>query len=98
MIGKRTRQTASPPRRKPPRGRPAIHDDRWSKVSVVLFDRQIVRMDDVINAIRRKTGIVLTRAALIRALIDGVLDSEFELTTIASEGDLRKQLAERIRA
>ena len=97
MIRKRTSRTASTRRRKPTRGRPAIHDDKWSKVSVVLFDRQIVRMDDVINAIRRQTGIVLTRAALIRAVIDGVLDSEFELTAIVSEGDLRKRLAKRLR-
>jgi hypothetical protein len=98
MLAKRTSATAAARRRKSRRGRPAIHDDKWSKVSVVLFDRQVVRMDDVINAIRRKTGIVLTRAALIRALIDGVLDSQFELTAIVSEGDLRKQLAKRLRA
>jgi hypothetical protein len=97
MVVKRVSPTPPGHRRKPLRGRPAIHDDKWSKVSVVLFDRQIVRLDDVVNAIRRRTGAALTRASLIRALIDGVLDSEFDLLTISSEGDLRQQLAKRLR-
>jgi hypothetical protein len=39
----------------------------------------------------------LTRAAMIRALIDGVLDSGLELTTITSESDLRQRLARLLR-
>jgi len=66
-------------------------------VSVVLFDRQVVRLDAAVNVIRTQTGNALTRAAIIRALIDGVLDSGFELTTIASEGDLRQRLARLLR-
>jgi hypothetical protein len=64
---------------------------------VVLFDRQIVRLDAAIKAIRKKTGNSLTRAALIRALIDGVLDGGLELTTITSERDLRQRLARLLR-
>jgi hypothetical protein len=66
-------------------------------VSVVLFDRQIVRLDTAARLIRKKTGNVLTRAAMIRALIDGVLDSGLELTTITSESDLRQRLARLLR-
>ena len=98
MIAKRASVLPVGRRRKIPRGRPAIHDDKWSKVSVVLFDRQVVRLDDVVNAIHRRKGIGLTRAALIRALIDGVLDSKFELTTISSEKDLRQRLAKLLRS
>jgi hypothetical protein len=64
---------------------------------VVLFDRQIVRLDAAVNVIRKRTGNLLTRAAMIRALIDGVLDSSLELTTIASESDLRQRLARLLR-
>jgi hypothetical protein len=67
-------------------------------VSVVLFDRQIARLDAAANVIRRKkTGSGLTRAAMIRAVIDGVLDSDLELTTITSERDLRQRLARLLR-
>ena len=64
---------------------------------MVLFDRQIIRLDAAAKIIRKKTGNALTRAALIRALIDGVLDSGLELTTITSESDLRQRLARLLR-
>jgi hypothetical protein len=66
-------------------------------VSVVLFNRQIVRLDAAVHVIRKKTGKPLNRAAIIRAIIDGMLDSSFELTTITSEGDLRQRLARLLR-
>jgi hypothetical protein len=80
-----------------PRGRPILHSDAWSKISVVLFDRQVARLDTAVRAVRRKTRTPLNRAAVIRALIDGVLDSGFDLTAIASERDLRRQLSRRLR-
>ena len=46
---------------------------------------------------RKRTGKALNRAAVIRALIDGVLDSGLELTTITSENDLRQRLARLLR-
>ena len=46
---------------------------------------------------RKKTGKPLNRAAVIRAIIDGVLDSGFELTSITSESDLRQRLARLLR-
>jgi hypothetical protein len=83
---------------KPRRGRPVILDENWSKVSVVLFNRQIVRLDRLANDIRNKTGHIINRAALIRALIDGVLDSGFEMRTVISEENLRALLAAQLRA
>jgi len=58
-------------------GRPPVHREAWSKVSMVLFDRQIVGFDRIINDIRQRTGKVMSRAALIRAIIDGLFDSKF---------------------
>jgi hypothetical protein len=89
------------PRKRPGtrrRGRPFVHSDEWSKVSVVLFNRQIIRLDGAVSVMRKRTGKALNRAAVIRALIDGVLDSGFELTTITSENDLRQRLARLLRS
>lgn len=62
-------------------------------MSVVLFDRQIVRLDRLANDIRRKTGHVVNRAALIRAVIDGLFDSDVDVKTIGSEQELRARIA-----
>lgn len=79
------------------RGRPSVHSEAWSKVSVVLFDRQIVRLDRLASDIRQKTGQVVNRAALIRAVIDGLFDSGVDIKTIRSEQDLRSRIARHLR-
>ena len=97
MVAKR-RARKSPRRRPVPRrGRPPVHSERWSKVSVVLLDRQIVRLDRLASDIRLKTGRTVNRAALIRAVIDGLFDSTFDIKTVASERELRVRIAERLR-
>jgi hypothetical protein len=78
------------------RGRPSVHGEAWSKVSVVLMDRQIRSLDSALAAIRRARGTQITRAALIRALIDGVLDGGFDLASITSEVDLQGRLSRRL--
>ena len=75
-------------------GRPPVHNETWSKVSVVLFDRQIVHLDRV--AARRKDGRSLNRAEVIRALIDGLIDSGMDITAAGSEADLRAKVARRL--
>ena len=77
-------------------GRPPVHQETWSKVSVVLFDRQIVHLDRLAVDIRGKSGKVLNRAEIIRALIDGLLDSGMDVTGSASEADLRGRVARRL--
>lgn len=77
-------------------GRPPIHSETWSKVSVVLFDRQIHHLDRLAIEIRGKTGKVLNRAEIIRALIDGMIDSGMDITAAASESDLRARVARRL--
>lgn len=97
MVAKRV--ALKSPRRRPEtlRGRPRVHSESWSKVSVVLFDRQIVRLDRLVNDVRHRTGKVLNRAALIRAVIDGLFDSEFDIKTIGSERELRAHIAQHLR-
>jgi hypothetical protein len=81
---------------KPGPGRPPVHTETWSKVSVVLFDRQILHLDRLATDIRGRNGKPLNRAEIIRALIDGLLDSGMEVTSAASEADLRAQVARRL--
>ena len=77
-------------------GRPPVHQEAWSKVSVVLFDRQIVHLDRLSTDIRGRSGKVLNRAEIIRALIDGLIDSGMDITSTASEADLRARVARRL--
>jgi hypothetical protein len=89
-ITMRSRQT------KAGRGRPPVHRETWSKVSVVLFDRQILHLDRLAADIRGTNGKVLNRAEIIRALIDGLIDSGMDITGTASESDLRARVARRL--
>ena len=70
-----------------------MHQETWSKVSVVLFDRQIHHLDQLSTDIRGKSGRVLNRAEIIRALIDGLIDSGMDITSSGSEADLRARVA-----
>src|SRR5438552_18827553 len=81
---------------KPGRARPPVHRETWSKVSVVLFDRQIIHLDRLATDIRGKSGTVLNRAEIIRALIDGLIDSGMDITATGSEADLRARVARRL--
>src|SRR5437867_4799240 len=81
---------------KPGPGRPPIHHESWSKVSVVLFDRQVRHLDRLATAIRGKTGKLLNRAEIIRALIDGLIDSGMDITATVSEKELRSRVARRL--
>src|SRR5437773_1980509 len=78
------------------RGRPPVHQESWSKVSVVLFDRQIVHLDRLSTDLRGRTGKALNRAEIIRALIDGLLESGMDLKTAATEAALRDRVAKRL--
>jgi hypothetical protein len=81
---------------KPPRGRPPIHQETWSKVSVVLFDRQILHLDHLATNIRDRSGRPANRAEIIRALIDGLIDSGLDVTASSSEADMRARVARRL--
>ena len=83
-------------RSKTMRGRPPVHQETWSKVSVVLFDRQILHLDQLASDMRTKSGRMLNRAEIIRALIDGLIDSGMDVTASGSEADLRAKVARRL--
>lgn len=88
-----TRKVA-PRKRKP--GRPPVHDEAWTKVTVVLFNRQIVFLDRLAANIRAQSGAAISRAQLIRALLDAVADADVDLTTATSETDLKATILARL--
>jgi hypothetical protein len=81
-------------RRKP--GRPPVHDEAWTKVTVVLFNRQIVFLDRLAANIRAQSGAAISRAQLIRALLDAVADADVDLTAATSENDLKATILTRL--
>jgi hypothetical protein len=81
---------------KPGRGRPPVHQETWSKVSVVLFDRQVLHLDRLAMDIRDRSGKMINRAEIIRSLIDGLIDSGMDVTSASSEADLRARVARRL--
>jgi len=57
---------------------------------------QIKRLDRLTRDVRRKSGRAMTRAEIIRALIDGLIVSGIELTDYGSEAALRTHIAGRL--
>jgi hypothetical protein len=96
MSKKATRRVKATAPGKAPRGRPRVHQEAWAKVSVVLFERQVKRLDRLTSEVRRKSGRAMTRAEIIRALIDGLIVSGIELTDYGSEAALRSHIAGRL--
>ena len=56
------------------KGRPAAAEP-YKKITVILHERQILHLDKVSLAIREKTGQVVHRAELIRAIIEAASGS-----------------------
>jgi hypothetical protein len=78
------------------RGRRPSHTEHWTKVTVVLFDRQIVFLDRLGADIRAASGVAISRAHVIRALIDALSASDLDLTGARSEADLKAILTSRL--
>src|SRR5438309_7663149 len=96
MVKRRTPAANGRSKPKASRGRPPVHQETWSKVSVVLFDRQIVHLDRLATDIRGRSGRPFNRAEIIRSLIDGLIDSGMDITGTVSEADLRARVARRL--
>src|SRR6188768_3742651 len=88
-----TRRPAAGKRRP---GRRPVHDEAWTKVTVVLFNRQIVFLDRLAANIRAQSGAAISRAQLIRALLDAVTDADIDLTSSMSEADLKATILPRL--
>jgi len=80
------------------RGRPRTPHEAWTKVSVVMFERQVLDLDRLTTAIRGKTGANLTRAEVIRSLLDALSVSRLDVTSIASGAQLKRMLVQKLSA
>jgi hypothetical protein len=90
------REQTAEPRRRP--GRPPTHTESWTKVTVVLFDRQIGYLDGIVQSIRARSGATISRAQLIRALVDAACEAQVDLSVGGSEAELRAALVARLSA
>lgn len=80
------------------RGRPRTHREAWTKVSVVIFERQILVLDKLTTAIRSKTGATITRAEVIRSLLDALDESPLDVTNVVSGAQLKRMVLQKLSA
>jgi hypothetical protein len=66
-------------------------------VNVVLMDRQTVALDRLAGDIRLKTGAALSRAEIIRALVDAFSDSRLDVSSCASEAEIRATVGAKLK-
>lgn len=62
------------------RGRPIVHVEPWSKITVVLLDRHVAFLDRLAIDIRLKHGKAISRAEIIRGLIEASFQSGVDLS------------------
>jgi hypothetical protein len=96
MATRAVRRTVSRPH--PKRGRPRTHREAWTKVSVVMFERQVLELDRLTAAIRGNTGAKLTRAEVIRSLLDALNESCLDVTSVVSGAQLKRLLSQKLSA
>jgi hypothetical protein len=80
------------------RGRPRTHREAWTKVSVVMFERQVLELDRLTTTIRGRTGANLTRAEVIRSLLDALNESRLDVTSIVSGAQLKRLISQKLSA
>lgn len=98
-IGKKSKDIFTPADQDEQRGpgRPTVHEESWTKASVVMMDRQIVFLDELAVDIRKQSGAVIRRAEIIRALVDALAESGVDVAGVTSEEDLRNLLTAKLK-
>ena len=77
-------------------GRPPVLEGKSSTGPVTLLDAQIRFLDGICRAIRTKHDASMSRAAIIRALIEALRESGLDLSEVVSEKDLRDLVLARL--
>ena len=72
------------PATKSNRGRPIVHTEPWAKITVVLLDRRVAYLDRLAIDIRLKHGKAISRAEIIRGLIEAAFQSGIDLSQAES--------------
>ena len=75
-----------------PPGRPAIHGEDWSKVTVVMLNRQVIFLDRLSADIRAATGAIVKRAEIIRTLVDLLAESDVQVGDARPGSELKEIL------
>jgi len=65
------------------KGKPEVREP-WTKITVVLLDRHVAFLDGLCIDIRLKHGRALSRAEVIRAIIEAARKSGVDLTQASS--------------
>ena len=73
-----------------------MHAEHWTKVTVVLLDRQIAFLDRLVADVRAASGGALCRAHIIRALVDALAASDLNLTSCPTEASIKALVTERL--
>ncbi len=79
-LHNREENVLSPGPTKPNRGRPIVHTEPWAKITVVLLDRHVAYLDRLAIDIRLKHGRAISRAEIIRGLIEAAFQSGIDLS------------------
>jgi hypothetical protein len=72
----------------------ATQPDTWAKITVVLLDRHVAYLDRIAVDIRLQYGFAISRAELIRALIEAASQSGLVLSDAGSIKEMIAMLAE----
>lgn len=78
------------------RGRPIEHKESWSKITVVLLDKQIHWLDQLASNIRLKTKVAISRAELIRAVIAALEESGLDFSELSNETSIKNFILEKL--
>jgi tryptophan synthase alpha subunit len=68
--------------------------DSWAKITVVLLDRHVAYLDRIAVDIRLQYGFAVSRAELIRALIEAAAQSGVVLSDAANNKAMVAMLSE----
>ena len=63
-----------------------------------MFERQVLELDRLTANIRSRTGANLTRAEIIRALLDALNESRLDVTSIMSGAQLKRLVSQKLSA
>lgn len=63
-----------------------------------MFERQVLDLDRLTTTIRSKTGAHLTRAEVIRALLDALTESRLDVTAVTSGAQLKSMVTGKLSA
>jgi|SRR3954462_3211616 hypothetical protein len=77
---------------------PATVPAETSPVTVLLTHHQTALMDEIAAAIRRNTGAVVSRSAMVRAIAAAVLPCYPDWLACKCATDLQKQIERRLQA